>query len=165
MKVKSKVFVKAAVELKGNPYCWAGNGETLADILRSYATKNGQSKSATDDMITYLNRLLDTPLDKIHFQDCSGLIVELLRKLGVVSDTFDDNAEGLYHRCTKITKPQRGALCFYYQNGRHNHVGICVDKNTVVHALSTKTGVIVEALSVRADKWKEYGLLDEFIQY
>lgn len=165
-KVKSKKFVKTAEALVGNPYLWGGNGETLKDILTTYAKNNGQADEATATMIDFINLTKQkVNLEDIHFQDCSGLVVEVLRKLKAVNSTFDLTAEGLYQICTPVKKAQRGALCFYYQNGKHNHVGICVDKSTVVHALSTKTGVIIELISERADKWKDFGLLDKYIEY
>ena len=158
-------MVKEAYALVGQPYLWGGNGETLEDILRKYADQKEQTKSATDDMIKFVKGLIPVGLDTIHFQDCSGMVVEILRKIGAVTKTFDLSAEGLYQKCKKIDKPVDGAWCFYYDGKKHNHIGICVNSYTVVHCLSTKVGVIVEPIERRKEKWVHFGLPDWCIDF
>ena len=163
--ITASKFVSEAYGLIGQPYLWGGNGETLADIVSDYATKKEQSKSATDEMIQFLQRKTCVNFSDIHFQDCSGMIVEILRKNDCVSKTFDMTAEGLYKECKKIKTPCEGALAFYYDGKKHNHVGICHGGNIVVHCLSVKTGVIAEPIEKRKDKWVEFGLLNKYIEY
>ena len=156
MKVSSEKFVQEAFNLIGNPYLWGGNGETLGDVIRKYADAKGQGKDATDAMIAFINQHYAIDCDKIHLQDCSGLIIEILRKLEIVSSSFDLTAQGLYENCKKIAKPCKGALAFYWDGKKHNHVGICASETCVVHCLSTKTGVIVEDIAKRSDKWVDF---------
>ena len=163
MKISCEKFVQTAYEMLGNPYLWGGNGETLADILRKYADAKGQGKEATEDMINFINKHFCIRCEEIHFQDCSGLIVFILRLLGAVEKDYDTTAEGLYKECDKIKTPKKGALAFYYDGKKHNHVGICCGTNTVIHCLSTKTGVIVEDISKRSDKWKDFGFPSKWV--
>ena len=156
MKVSSDKFVQSAFDLVGNPYLWGGNGETLGDVIRKYATAKGQGKDATETMIQYIEQHYCIKVDEIHLQDCSGLVIEILRKLGAISETYDLNAQGLYENCKKIAKPCKGALAFYYDGKKHNHVGICASETMVVHCLSVKTGVIIEDISRRGDKWVDF---------
>ena len=154
--VSSEKFVQSAFDLIGNPYLWGGNGETLEDVIRKYADAKEQGKDATNDMIEFINLHYCIKLNEIHLQDCSGLVIEILRKLGVVSETYDLTAQGLYENCKKITKPCKGALAFYWDGKKHNHVGICANETTIIHCLSTKTGVIIEDISRRGDKWVDF---------
>lgn len=169
-KATAKQFAIEATKLVGNPYCWGGNGETIEDFIRKFANSLKQEESKTDEMIAFIEQtilptIMPTVLHDIHFQDCSGLVIEILRKLGVVSQTFDENAEGLFKKCSITAKPQTGALAFFYNGTKHNHVGICIDNETVVHAYSTKAGVICEPISDRAGKWVDFGLLKSYIKY
>ena len=157
-------MIKEAYALVGQPYLWGGNGETLEEIIRKYADGKGQGKSATDDMIKFLKGIIPVGLDT-HFQDCSGMVIEILRKLGVIDNKYDTNAEGLWRTCKKIDKPCEGAWAFYFDGKKHNHIGICVNNLTVIHCLSTKTGVIVEPIERRKEKWVDFGLPTAFIDF
>ena len=127
-------MIKEAYSLVGQPYLWGGNGETLEEIIRKYADGKGQGKSATDDMIKFLKGIIPVGLDT-HFQDCSGMVIEILRKLGVIDNKYDATAEGLWKTCKKIDKPCEGAWAFYFDGKKHNHIGICVNNLTVIHCL------------------------------
>lgn len=163
MKATPLQFVEGARDLIGQPYLWGGNGETMGDVLRKYAAAKEQGSSATETMIKFINRMLKADIDKIHLQDCSGLVIEVLRKLGAYKG--DLTAQGLYENCTPIDKPEFGCLAFYYNGTKHNHVGICSGDDTVIHDLSVSTGVIEEKISKRAGKWADYGRLDKWIDY
>ena len=157
-------MIKEAYSLVGQPYLWGGNGETLEEIIRKYADGKGQGKSATDDMIKFLKGIIPVGLDT-HFQDCSGMVIEILRKLGVIDNKYDATAEGLWKACKKIDKPCEGTWAFYFDGKKHNHIGICVNNLTVIHCLSTKTGVIVEPIERRKEKWVNFGLPTAFIDF
>lgn len=163
MKVSCEKFIAMAYELLGNPYLWGGNGETLEDIIRKYATAKEQGKDATTDMINFINTKYCIKCNEIHFQDCSGLVVEILRLLGVFDKSEDLSAQGFYENCEKIKKPCKGALAFYWNGSKHNHVGICVSDTTIIHCLSTKTGVIIENIEKRADKWVDFGYPSKWV--
>lgn len=158
-------MIKEAYALVGQPYLWGGNGETLEDIIRYYASLKEQGKSATDDMINFLKKIIPVDMSSIHFQDCSGMVTEILRKIGAVDKKFDTTAEGYFKKCKKIKEPVEGAFCFYYDGKKHNHIGICVNQSTVIHCLNTKVGVIVEPIEKRKDKWVDFGLPDWCIDF
>ena len=151
-------MIETACTLVGQPYLWGGNGETLEDIIRTYAGSKGQGKSATDDMIKFLRNMIPVSLSNIHFQDCSGFVVETLRKIGAIKKTWDGTAEDIFNKCQRIEKPCKGAFAFYWNGYKHNHIGICLDDTTVIHCLSVNTGVIIEPIQKRKDKWVDFGL-------
>lgn len=155
-------FCKQALKLLGNPYLWGGNGESLADVLRLYATAKGQSEKSTQQMIDFISDKVSYDLNNIHLQDCSGLVYEILKLLG--AKVSDETAEGLWKKCKHIAKPRKGALAFYFNGKKHNHVGICISDTEIVHCLNTKVGVIREPISKR-DEWVDFGLADYIIDY
>jgi len=66
--------------------------------------------------------------------DCSGLVVECLRSIGVIHSKSDFTANGLFKLCEQYVKsqdPQRGDLIFWYigdkgeKELRIKHVEIC----------------------------------------
>ena len=162
MKATPLQFVECARTLLGQPYLWGGNGETLGDVLRKYADAKGQGKDSTEQMIKFINKMLKADLDSVHLQDCSGFIIEVLRKLGAYKG--DLTAQGLWENCTPIDKPEFGCLCFYYNGTKHNHVGICTGDDTVIHDLSTSVGIVEEKFSKRG-KWVDFGRADKWIDY
>lgn len=62
--------------------------------------------------------------------DCSGLVVECLKSVGLLKESEDLTADGLYRRFEKgrIELPRQGALLFYLGgSGKATHVVICLD--------------------------------------
>ena len=62
--------------------------------------------------------------------DCSGMVVELLKVSGHLKEREDFSANGLwqrYHLRYEVTKPRKGALCFYFKDGVAIHVVVCLD--------------------------------------
>jgi len=71
--------------------------------------------------------------------DCSGLIIEVLKSVGILPHEFDDTAQGLYLRFKEnIRKPPQmpimGCLVFWFNNGKAVHVEMTYDDNHVIGA-------------------------------
>jgi cell wall-associated NlpC family hydrolase len=66
----------------------------------------------------------DDPIDGF---DCSGMIVEILKSVGILPHTGDWTAHDLWlrFRNTRLSSPSRGALVFY-GGGRATHVEFCL---------------------------------------
>ncbi len=63
--------------------------------------------------------------------DCSGLVVECLKSVGLLSENADYTAQGLLELFGNgiISQPRPAALLFYRNDrGRAVHVTICLDK-------------------------------------
>jgi len=66
--------------------------------------------------------------------DCSGLIVEAFRAIGLLDNKFDTTAQGLYaifsgiHRGMGMHDGELGALVFFGKNKTNiEHVGFCIN--------------------------------------
>lgn len=60
--------------------------------------------------------------------DCSGLVVECLKGIGVLPEKFDDTADGLWRRYQTHEEPdpKTGYLAFWFNlSGKATHVAIC----------------------------------------
>lgn len=83
------------------------------------------------------------------YYDCSGLIVYTMRKMGLISNTEDYSAQGIYSKlCTPVAKDKlrAGDLCFNKTNSGIVHVGVYMGNNRVTHARGTFYGVVSTAL-------------------
>jgi D-gamma-glutamyl-meso-diaminopimelic acid endopeptidase CwlS len=68
--------------------------------------------------------------------DCSGLVIEALRSIGLVENT-DLTADGLMNRfrSCEVTEPAEGCLVFFLNaRGKALHVGICLDRWHMIEA-------------------------------
>lgn len=74
--------------------------------------------------------------------DCSGLVIECLRSIGVISLKADFTANKLYEMFSKYVKtqePERGDLIFWFIDSKRDefrvrHVEICVGANLSIGA-------------------------------
>ena len=134
---KKKEFIRLALDQVGKSYVWGANGEILTtSLLNKFISWFGKSH--------YVNSSFDvTKTAKIGTEafDCSGLIVYLLRELGLISGTQDYTAAMLYAKCEHISfnDIQDGDLVFYSNLG---HVGI-YNQGTIIEARGSNYGVVV----------------------
>lgn len=72
--------------------------------------------------------------DPVEGFDCSGLVLELLKSVGVMPGSVDMTAAGLadYFKARKVA-PKFGALSFY-GTGKITHVGFCLDEKLMLEA-------------------------------
>lgn len=81
--------------------------------------------------------------------DCSGLVVEIYKKLGY---DLPRTSREQFHVCEKITLNdiQEGDLIFYASEDKKvNHVGIYIGDNKVIHAKNPKDGVVIQDINYR----------------
>jgi cell wall-associated NlpC family hydrolase len=95
------------------------------------------------NLIRYAWKLVGTPYiwggdDPLKGFDCSGLVVELLKSVGMISEIDDYTADGLLRKylnntVKKIGNP--GQLIFRTNDEETAfHVAVIVDKTTIIHA-------------------------------
>ncbi len=148
-KLPVKEFTKWAKEQVGSAYLWGGQGESVYELVKQLAKKNGQSEDKTEKMLAYMKKM---GAKDIKFFDCSGLIIKyLIENKGLAYDT---TAAGLYKLCAPITESQveEGDWCFLKDSsGKIYHIGCVVDNDMVVHAFNQEKGVIMEKRTAR--KW------------
>lgn len=149
-KTKTSEFVAYINSKEGNAYLWGGQGESLYDLARELAKKNGQADEKTEKMLAQMEK---QGVRNIEFFDCSGLGVSFLLEKGAIS--CDMTANGLYQKCKKIEKEdsRAGDMVFLVNSsGKATHIGYLVNRTTVVHAFNQSKGVIKENVDKRA--WK-----------
>jgi len=68
--------------------------------------------------------------------DCSGLIIEVLKSVGILPNEFDDTAHGLYLRFKDkgIASGYAGCLAFWLKEGKAKHVEMLIDDSYVIGA-------------------------------
>ncbi len=79
------------------------------------------------------------------YYDCSGLIVYTLRKMGLIANTADYTAQGIYSQLCKPLEAkdlQAGDLCFNKTGSGIVHVGVFMGNGRIVHARGTFYGVV-----------------------
>ena len=92
------------------------------------------------EAVDYIKQWIGTPYQwagqSFASFDCSGLIVEVLRSVGLI--TKDLSANGLYKRFKEGREtplPYPGCLVFwFYSSGRAKHVAMIVNKDQIVDA-------------------------------
>lgn len=72
--------------------------------------------------------------------DCSGLVIELLKSVGVLPFHGDWTAQGLVHQLTAggakvVSTPQEGDLVFFGSSqDKISHVGYCLNRRVMLEA-------------------------------
>lgn len=82
--------------------------------------------------------------------DCSGLLCEILRAAGLVSEGYRNSALGMYMdfktKWEELDNPAPGAVIFYQdQKGIINHVAFAVTHGLIVEAAGGNSKTITEA--------------------
>ena len=95
-------------------------------------------------------------MKKSKYFDCSGLIVYLLQKLGIIKEDY--TAQGIYKNlCVGILKSElkAGDLCFCSNSGKITHVGIYAGDGIVIESAGRDLGVVARPAS--KNSWSIYG--------
>ena len=81
--------------------------------------------------------------------DCSGFTGYILRNAGGVAISRSSAEQAGEGRTVSAENMQPGDLLFYSKGGGVNHVAMYIGNGRVVHASSSKTGIIVSAWNYR----------------
>ena len=81
--------------------------------------------------------------------DCSGFTGCILRNAGGVSISRSSAEQAGEGRTVSAENMQPGDLLFYSKGGGVNHVAMYIGNGQIVHASSSKTGIIVSAWNYR----------------
>lgn len=81
--------------------------------------------------------------------DCSGFTGYILRNAGGVSISRSSAEQAGEGRTVSAENMKPGDLLFYSKGGGVNHVAMYIGNGQVVHASSSKTGIIVSAWNYR----------------
>ena len=62
--------------------------------------------------------------------DCSGIVVEVCKSVGILARKGDWNGEGLRQLFSayEVPKPYKGCLVFFMRDGRAYHVEVCINE-------------------------------------
>ncbi len=88
--------------------------------------------------------------------DCSGLVVECLKSVGMLAEGDDLTADGLWrrYRSRERRRPRGGRLVFRFDaHERARHVAICLDRYHIIEAGGGSPTVRNKADSWRANAW------------
>lgn len=109
--------------------------------------------------VSYLERFIGLPYlwggdDPMAGFDCSGLVVEGLKAVGIVSNASDWTAHDLFTLFVSkiVTEPSRGCLVFFGKDGTVRHVGVCVDGRRMIESGGggSRTQTLQDAMSQNA---------------
>jgi len=64
--------------------------------------------------------------------DCSGLVIEILKSVGILPRRYDARAEQLSYKFKRVNRPYLGCLVFY--GSPITHVEFCLDKKLSIGA-------------------------------
>ena len=81
--------------------------------------------------------------------DCSGFTGYILRNAGGVAISRSSAEQAGEGRTVSAENMQPGDLLFYSKGGGVNHVAMYIGNGQIVHASSSKTGIIVSAWNYR----------------
>lgn len=161
MSKRDKLIKYANDEVKNNSlYLWGGQGEnvmtTTPETIRKKETNDQNAARVLKCLAGKINN--GANMKKAKFFDCSGLVVDILRRLGIISDTADYTAQGIYNDlCVPVLKAdiRPSDLCFISSSGKISHVGIITDTNICVEAVGRDVGIISRGMN--KNSWNLYG--------
>ena len=108
--------------------------------------------------------------------DCSGVIIEVLKSVGILPHKFDDTAHGLYLKFKDkiVDRGYAGCLVFWFREGKARHVMMMVDDfhvmgacggggdtKTVKDAIRNDAFVKLRPINYRGDVYK---ICDPFLE-
>ena len=92
--------------------------------------------------------------DPVKGFDCSGMVIEILKSVGILPDKGDWTADGLYHKFKAHEQdvPCQGCLAFWGSEERKTHVEYCISQDYTIGASGggSRTTNMAEAIKQNA---------------
>ena len=120
--------------------------------------------------VEYLKRWLFTPYrwggdDPLAGIDCSGLVIEILKAVGLWGEKEDDVAGGILERfkANVVFRPYAGVMVFFKKpDGSIPHVGMMIDETFMIHAASGDQTTIDLESAVKANAYVKMRELESY---
>lgn len=136
---------RAAEEAKA-----AEEAEAAAAEAAEAAQKSSKRQQVVDYALSFVGgRYVWGGTDPHTGADCSGFTGYILRNAGGVSISRSSAEQAGEGRTVSAENMQPGDLLFYSKGGGVNHVAMYIGNGQIVHASSSKTGIIVSAWNYR----------------
>ena len=140
-------------------YIWAGSGTLAKNVneawIRAKEARVNNGKYTADAIKEWRNVMKTKYADVARCFDCSGYVSWCLIEIGALDKRRD--CDGLWSKCTPLSKPENGALLFRVNASNPNdetHVGVYFD-GYQYHAKGRKDGVTKE--KYKASFWAKCG--------
>lgn len=132
-------------------YVWGANDETVVNLLDRICNMETDKKDV-DRILTLLKKRLLEGCDifKIRCDDCSGLAVGFLLKMGVISS--DMTADSFYNFIPKkirLGDVKAGDFLFMGNDIKKTHVGYAVSKYYAIESKNRDVGVVQTKIADR----------------
>lgn len=131
-------------------YLWGGNGELTESLTTAQIRAHETTLDNVATVLHFLASCYDKGYDmkKSRACDCSGVVVYILRKLGLIKPTADYRARDLQAMSDKVRldKLKPADLVFNKTSGA-THVGIYIGSNQVVEARGRAYGIVQRSLA------------------
>lgn len=141
---KAIFYVEKQIE-HCSAYIWSGQGELLRKLSVIDLVKMETSATNAQRVIKFIWNNLDRIDDKAKAFDCSGLVIKALIYASILPEGYDNTADGLLHKFTRIDIKQRqaGDLCYKLdKSGKAVHVALCINCREVIEAKGRDDGVV-----------------------
>lgn len=160
--------VRAAVNK--DIYCWGAGQPTLWTLLEltEARIKAKETSTANANRVIKLWKARKDKYPNAYAADCSGGIVYCMMLAGIVSATYDENANGLLNKCVKLTSRSqlRGGDWVGQRSGTNTfHIGVVdrVDPNGQIWINEWRgrdIGMVCTRIEDGASEWNRYGRPD-----
>jgi len=123
--------------------------------------------------VWYAKRWIGTPYtwagDDFRSLDCSGLIMEIFKALGIFHENEDYSAEALFQKYGRFRiqgLPYAGCLVFWLNaKGQAVHVAIMIDNYFLIHAAGGGPGTRTVEDAIRDNAYVKMRMLEEVADF
>ena len=152
----SAVTSMASPKVTKNTAAWveeakaAEEAAAAAAAAAEAAQKSSKRQQVVDYALSFVGgRYVWGGTDPHTGADCSGFTGYILRNAGGVAISRSSAEQAGEGRTVSAENMQPGDLLFYSKGGGVNHVAMYIGNGQIVHASSSKTGIIVSAWNYR----------------
>ena len=157
----SAVTSMASPKVTKNTAAWVEEAKEQAEAERAAEEAKAAEEAAAAQKSSKRQQVVDYALSFVGGRyvwggtdphtgaDCSGFTGYILRNAGGVSISRSSAEQAGEGRTVSAENMQPGDLLFYSKGGGVNHVAMYIGNGQIVHASSSKTGIIVSAWNYR----------------